>query len=141
MPLDAAGHGELTEVWRDVDRDPDIDAVVLCGAGKAFSAGGDFTMIEEMMDDFAVRARVWREARDLVYNIVNCSKPIVSAIQGPAVGAGLVAALLSDIPHRRTRCTHHRWAHPAGSRRRGPCRHPLAATLRHGESEVSPAVV
>ena len=38
-----------------------------------------------------------REARDLVYNVINCSKPIISAIHGPAVGAGLVAALLADI--------------------------------------------
>ena len=44
-----------------------------------------------------MRARVWREARDLVYNIINCSKPIVSAMHGPAVGAGLVAGLLADI--------------------------------------------
>jgi len=44
-----------------------------------------------------VRARVWREARDLVYNVINCSKPIVSAMHGPAVGAGLVAGLLADI--------------------------------------------
>lgn len=54
-------------------------------------------MIEEMISDYEVQCRTWREARDLVYNITNCSKPIVSAIQGPAVGAGLVAALLADI--------------------------------------------
>ena len=95
--LDSDGHRELAEVWREVDTDPDINAVILCGAGRGFSAGGDFAMIEEMIDDFDARARVWREARDLVYNIINCSKPIVSAIHGPAVGAGLVAALLADI--------------------------------------------
>ena len=50
-----------------------------------------------MANDFNVRARVWREAKDLVYNIINCSKPIVSAMHGPAVGAGLVAGLLADI--------------------------------------------
>src|SRR5213075_3472184 len=44
-----------------------------------------------------LRARVWREARDLVYNMINCSKIIVSAMHGPAVGAGLVAGLLADI--------------------------------------------
>jgi enoyl-CoA hydratase len=54
-------------------------------------------MVEEMTQDFAVRARVWREARDLVYNMINCSKMIVSAMHGPAVGAGLVAGLLADI--------------------------------------------
>ncbi len=95
--LDAQGHREITDVWRDVDRDPTVRAVILCGEGRAFSAGGDFEMIDAMIEDFDVRCQVWREAKDLVYNIINCSKPIVSAIQGPAVGAGLVAALLSDI--------------------------------------------
>ena len=50
-----------------------------------------------MIDNFETRARVWKEARDLVYNVINCSKPIVSAMHGPAVGAGLVAGLLADI--------------------------------------------
>jgi enoyl-CoA hydratase len=54
-------------------------------------------MVERMTQDFAVRARVWREARDLVYNMINCSKIIVSAMHGPAVGAGLVAGLMADI--------------------------------------------
>jgi enoyl-CoA hydratase len=54
-------------------------------------------MVEKMTQDFDLRARVWREARDLVYNMINCSKIIVSAMHGPAVGAGLVAGLLADI--------------------------------------------
>lgn len=95
--LDSDGHREITEIWRDIDADPDINAVILRGAGRGFSAGGDFDMIEQIISDYDTRVRVWREARDLVYNIINCSKPIVSAIHGPAVGAGLVAALLSDI--------------------------------------------
>ncbi len=95
--LDADGHRDLAEIWRDIDRDPSVRSVLLCGAGKAFSAGGDFELVEQMTQSFDVRARVWREARDLVYNIINCSKPIVSAMQGAAVGAGLVAGLLADI--------------------------------------------
>ncbi len=95
--LDAIGHKEITYVWREVDDDEDIDVVILTGAGKAFSAGGDFDMIEEIIDDFDTRARTWKEARDLVYNIINCGKPIISAINGPAVGAGLVAGILADI--------------------------------------------
>jgi enoyl-CoA hydratase len=95
--LDARGHAEVAEVWREIDSDPSVSAVILRGSGRAFSAGGDFEMLEGMIEDFNVRARVWRESKDLVYNIINCSKPIVSAIHGPAVGAGLVAALLADI--------------------------------------------
>lgn len=90
-------HRELANIWRDIDADPEVSAVIITGAGKAFSAGGHFDLIKQMTDDFEVLTRVWKEARDLVYNIVNCSKPIVSAMQGPAVGAGLVAGLLADI--------------------------------------------
>ena len=95
--LDKAGHRELTYIWRDIDDDEDVNAVILTGRGKAFSAGGDFGMIEDIIDDAQARARAWKEARDLVYNIINCSKPIVSALNGVAVGAGLVAGLLADI--------------------------------------------
>ncbi len=96
-PVDAVMHRELGDIWRDIDADTAVNAVVLTGGPHAFSAGGDFKMIQEIMDDFETRARVWKEARDLVYNIINCSKPVVSAIRGPAVGAGLVAGLLADI--------------------------------------------
>jgi len=99
--LNAVGpgaHAQLADVWRVVDRDPDTNVAVLQGAGKGFSAGGSFDLIEAMMgDDTATRLRVMREARDLVVNVIDCSKPIVSAIHGPAVGAGLVAALLADV--------------------------------------------
>src|SRR6266702_2782999 len=90
-------HAELARIWLDVDRDPETRVAILRGAGKGFSAGGDLAMVEEMTRDFAVRARVWREAKDLVYNLINCSKLVVSAMHGPAVGAGLVAGLLADI--------------------------------------------
>jgi enoyl-CoA hydratase len=90
-------HFELAEIWRDIDRDPDTRVAIIRGEGKGFSAGGDLQLVEDMATDFDVRARVWREARDLVYNVINCSKPIVSAMHGPAVGAGLVAGLLADI--------------------------------------------
>lgn len=94
---DARMHAELAEVWRDIDTDPTISAVVLTGAGKHFSAGGDHEMVTAIADDFEVRARTWKEARDLVYNLINCSKPVVSAMRGVAVGAGLVAGLLADV--------------------------------------------
>jgi enoyl-CoA hydratase len=93
----ANAHGEMARIWLDIDRDPQCRVAILRGAGKGFSAGGDLAMVEEMTHDFAARARVWREARDLVYNMINCSKIIVSAVHGPAVGAGLVAALIADI--------------------------------------------
>ena len=98
--LSTADHGmhkELSTIWMDIDRDPQTRAVVIRGEGKGFSAGGDLGLVEDMANDFNVRTRVWKEARDLVYGVINCSRPIVSAMHGPAVGAGLVAGLLADI--------------------------------------------
>ncbi|KAB2352667.1 enoyl-CoA hydratase/isomerase family protein [Actinomadura rudentiformis] len=95
--VDTVGHRELAGIWRDVDADDRVRAVVVRGEGTAFCAGGDLAMIEEMMTDHAVRTRILREARDIVMNIIDCGKPVVSAIQGPAVGAGLAVALLADI--------------------------------------------
>jgi enoyl-CoA hydratase len=92
-----AGHSELTEIWRDVGADDSVKVAVLRGEGLGFSGGGDLSLVQDMATDFAVRTRVWKEARDLVYNVINCDKPIVSAMHGPAVGAGLVAGLLADI--------------------------------------------
>ncbi|CAG2157259.1 putative enoyl-CoA hydratase echA12 [Cupriavidus campinensis] len=94
---DAGMHRELAEIWRDISADPDIRVAVIRGEGRGFSAGGDLSLVEDMANDFATRTRVWHEARDLVYNVINCDKPIVSAMHGPAVGAGLVAGLLADI--------------------------------------------
>jgi len=94
---DAEMHANLTEIWREVDADPSVNAVLVTGAGKAFSAGGDLDLVDRMIADFDTRMRVWKEARDMVYNMINCSKPIVSAINGAAVGAGLVVAILADI--------------------------------------------
>ncbi len=95
--IDAETHTQITEIWRDIDKDPDINVVLVTGSGKAFSAGGDFSMIEGMYHDYRERMRMWKEARDLVYNIINCNKPIVSAINGPAAGAGLVVGILADV--------------------------------------------
>jgi enoyl-CoA hydratase len=92
-----AVHRELADVWLTVDRDTDTRVALLQGAGKAFSAGGSFELLAGMTDDYAIRTRVMREARDLVFNVINCSKPIVSAIHGPAVGAGLCAGILADV--------------------------------------------
>ncbi|MGQ0824484.1 MAG: enoyl-CoA hydratase/isomerase family protein [Actinomycetota bacterium] len=95
--VDEHVHRELADVWLAVDRDPDTNVALLQGAGSAFSAGGSFELLDGMLADYATRTRVLREARDLVFNVIDCSKPIVSAIHGPAVGAGLVAGLLADV--------------------------------------------
>ena len=98
--LNAAGHDmhrDLANVWQAIDADAQTRVVVVRGEGRGFSSGGDLDLVQDMADDFAVRIRVLKEARDLVYNVINCSKPVVSAMHGPAVGAGLVVGLLADV--------------------------------------------
>jgi enoyl-CoA hydratase len=90
-------HWELTQVWLTVDADPETRVAVVTGAGRAFSAGGDLEMVEANAADPRRLVRTLREASDLVYNMINLDKPIVSAINGAAVGAGLVVALLADV--------------------------------------------
>lgn len=95
--MDPDMHRELSEVWRDVDADPTVSAIIVTGEGKVFSAGGDLNHELKVAVDYDLRMQAMKETRDLVYNILNCSKPIISAIRGWAVGAGLAAGLLADV--------------------------------------------
>nr|WP_281379790.1 enoyl-CoA hydratase/isomerase family protein [Flexivirga oryzae] len=90
-------HGEIARVFRDVSDDPETRVAVITGAGKAFSAGGDLAMVERMAGNHERVDHMLREMSDMVYNIVNCEKPIVAAINGVSVGAGTVVGILSDI--------------------------------------------
>ena len=92
-----AMHSELARVWTDIHRDDTVRAVVVTGAGSAFSAGGDLGMVQRLSGNYPGIVAMLRETQELVYNMVNCDTPIVSAINGTAVGAGLVVALLADI--------------------------------------------
>ena len=83
--VDAETHTQMTDMWIDIDRDPDI------------KAGGDFSLIESMIGNAHEIMKTWKEAKNLVYNIINCNKPIISAINGPAAGAGLVVGILADV--------------------------------------------
>ena len=95
--MDYELHHDLGGIWRFIDADPEVSVVVLTGEGRAFSAGGDFEMIDRIITDHAFRMQMWKDGRQLVDNILACSKPIVSAINGAAAGGGLAAALLADI--------------------------------------------
>jgi enoyl-CoA hydratase len=90
-------HTEMSEVWRDVDADPEIHSAIIRGPGEAFCAGGHMDLVEDLGENFQQMVEGYRDARGIVYNMLNCSKPIVSAIRGPAAGAGLAAAMLADI--------------------------------------------
>jgi len=90
-------HRQLSRVWLDIADDEETRVAVITGAGKAFSAGGDLDLIESYNKDVNVIAGVMKEAGDIVYNMINLDKPVISAINGVAVGAGLAVALLADI--------------------------------------------
>ena len=91
-------HWELTQVWDVVNNDPEVSVVIVTGAGeRAFSAGGDLSWISEMAGDPAKVSNTMKEAGDIVFKMLACEKPIISAINGVAVGAGLAVALMADI--------------------------------------------
>jgi enoyl-CoA hydratase len=90
-------HVELGQVWKAVAEDEEVRVALLHGAGKHFSVGGDLEMMEAMTRDPVYTARSLKEASDLVYNMMNCSKPIIAAIKGVTIGAGAAAALMADI--------------------------------------------
>ena len=91
-------HWELTKIWAVVNDDAKTKVAIITGAGdKAFSAGGDLDWIATMVGNPQVISNVMSEASDIVYNMMACDKPIISAINGVAVGAGLAVAMLADI--------------------------------------------
>ena len=90
-------HYELSRIWLDIGEDSEVRVALVTGAGRAFSAGGDFEMIENSFGNPEAIANNMKEAGDIVYNMVNLDKPVVSAINGVAVGAGLAVALMADI--------------------------------------------
>lgn len=94
---DAIMQEELLTIWRDIDLDKDVHAVIINGAGTVFSAGGDLDLAQGVVDDYDARARGFKDARDLVMGIIDCSKPIISAMRGVAVGQGLVMGIMADI--------------------------------------------
>lgn len=98
MPAaDARGHAELARVWSRLAVEPGVRAILVRSDGKGFCAGGTMALVEELLAGEAARARVQREARELVQGMLDCDRPIVSAINGAAVGAGAAVALLADV--------------------------------------------
>ena len=93
--VNGAMHSELMALFLDVQADPDVRAAVLTGAGRAFSAGGDFGGGSDMRSKSGLT--MMQEARRIVDNLLDCEKPIVSAVNGAAAGLGATVALLCDV--------------------------------------------
>lgn len=94
---DGTLHLGLSRIWNDIEDDDDTRVVIVTGAGKAFSAGGDLDWINSFVGDEKALRQVMREAGDVVYNMLRCTKVVISAINGVAVGAGLAIALMADV--------------------------------------------
>jgi enoyl-CoA hydratase len=94
---DEALHGALAVIWDELDADPDARAVVVTGAGKAFSGGGDLNLLQRMTDDPDLRTAIMAEAADIVRGMTSVRVPIIAAVNGPAVGLGCSLASMSDI--------------------------------------------
>ena len=95
--MDHQLHHDIAEIWPIINRDDDVGAVVVTGEGKYFSAGGDFQMEEDQSKNWNQMVATTKDSRALMENMINCSKPIISAINGPAAGGGLCVALMADV--------------------------------------------
>src|SRR5213596_1434129 len=94
---DAQMHQAFADLWSVIDSDPGVRVVVLTGSGRAFSAGGDLDRIRRAHGNYEEVVTILEETRNIVYKMLYCSKPIIAAINGVAVGAGVVVGLLADI--------------------------------------------
>lgn len=90
-------HAELGKVWSTLNNDLEVRCILIRSEGKGFCAGGTPEVVQGMLDSESTRLRVMREAREIVQGMIDCDVPIVSAINGAAVGAGAALALLADI--------------------------------------------
>ena len=90
-------HTSMSRIWDDVNDDPDVHVVVLTGAGRAFSAGGNVIAMQKKIDDPDSWDAGMPEARRIVFRMLECDKPIIARVNGHAVGLGATIALLCDI--------------------------------------------
>ncbi|MDR3368208.1 enoyl-CoA hydratase/isomerase family protein [Rhodoferax sp.] len=98
MPMtDALGHAALGTVWRQLESEPGVRCILVRSVGKGFCAGGAPELVQDMLSSESTRLRVMREGRAIVQGMMDCDLPIVSAINGAAVGAGAAVALLADV--------------------------------------------
>jgi enoyl-CoA hydratase/carnithine racemase len=90
-------HGALARVWERLAADTEMLALVITGAGKAFSGGGDLNLLDRMVGDTELRAAIMEEGAVIVRGMMSIPVPIIAAVNGPAVGLGCSLAGLSDI--------------------------------------------
>ncbi len=89
-------HGEFTRLFRELKQESDARAILLTGSGRAFSAGGDFAWFPTLQDA-ANLEHLRRDAKQLIWDLLDVEVPIVCALNGAAAGLGASIALLCDI--------------------------------------------
>jgi enoyl-CoA hydratase len=90
-------HSGLAKLWPQLSADTEARAAVITGEGRAFSAGGDFDLLDRMANDRVLRQATIAEGREIVLNMIRCRVPVVAAVNGPAVGLGCSVIALSDV--------------------------------------------
>lgn len=95
--VDQRMHEELARIFIDLNEDSDVEIVVLTGAGRAFSAGGDVDWFQEMIDKPEIFEKTVREGKQIIFTLLDCEKPVVAKINGHAIGLGATLALFCDI--------------------------------------------
>lgn len=95
--VNALLHRELSTIFRDLATDPAVRVIVLTGAGRAFSAGGDIGWMQQMIDDPAEFERSAREGREILLSMLECEKPVLAKVNGHAIGLGASLALFADM--------------------------------------------
>lgn len=95
--IDHLAHVELVRFIGEVSKDPETDVVILSGAGRAFSAGGDLDYMQEMIDQPQLFLDGMVDMKRLIFSILDCPKPLIAKVNGPAVGLGATIALLCDV--------------------------------------------
>jgi enoyl-CoA hydratase len=95
--VDERMHEELARVFVDLNNDPDCDVIVITGAGRAFSSGGDIGWMQLMIDEPARFEKTAREGKQIVFSLLDCEKPIIAKVNGHATGLGATIALFCDV--------------------------------------------
>lgn len=91
------GHKELSRVFFDAAEDLDSEVIVVTGAGRAFTAGGDLEYMQKLRDNPSLMHRTIREAKRFVYTLLDCEKPVICKVNGDAIGLGTTLSFLADI--------------------------------------------
>lgn len=95
--VDGRMHTELSRIFTLVENDPDVDLMILTGAGRGFCAGGDLVWMQESVDEHEKFEQVIRESKQIIFSMLDCEKPILAKVNGHATGLGATLALFCDV--------------------------------------------